>query len=61
MKLLSDQIDERELSIILRELDRILSADIAGDIVEFGCYIGTTSVPMGRRLMTTSRALYVHD
>jgi O-methyltransferase len=61
MKLLSDQIDERELSIILRELERILSADIAGDIVEFGCYIGTTSVPMGRRLMTTSRALYVYD
>lgn len=61
MKLLSDQIDERELSIILRELEKILSADITGDIVEFGCYVGTTSVPMGRRLMTTSRALYVYD
>ena len=61
MKLLSDQIDEHELSIILRELEKILSADITGDIVEFGCYVGTTSVPMGRRLMTTSRALYVYD
>ena len=46
MKLLSDQIDERELNIILRELERVLSQAVAGDVVEFGCYVGTTSVPM---------------
>lgn len=61
MKLLSDQIDERELAIILRELDKVLANDTAGDIVEFGCYVGTTSVPIGRRLASTDKTLYVYD
>lgn len=61
MKLLSDQIDERELSIILRELRRTVEANVPGDIVEFGCYVGTTSVPMGQYLQSTSRTLYVYD
>jgi hypothetical protein len=46
MKLLSDQIDEHELRIILRELAHTLEKDVVGDVVEFGCYVGTTSVPM---------------
>lgn len=61
MKLLSDQIDERELSIILRELEKILAADILGDVVEFGCYVGTTSVPLGWRLANTEKKFYVYD
>ena len=61
MKLLSDQIDERELAIILRELERVLDAGIEGDVVEFGCYVGTTSVPLGKRLTGTDRTLYVYD
>lgn len=61
MKLLSDQIDERELSIILRELQHVLKNDIKGDVVEFGCYVGTTSVPLAKELAPTGRALYVYD
>lgn len=61
MKLLSDQIDERELNIILRELEKTISHDINGDVVEFGCYVGTTSVPIGQRLMSTNKKLYVYD
>lgn len=61
MKLLSDQIDERELAIILRELEHVLTAGIAGDVVEFGCYVGTTSVPVARRLASTDRRLFVYD
>lgn len=61
MKLLSDQIDERELAIILRELEKSLTATATGDVVEFGCYVGTTSVPIGKRLMSTSRTLHVYD
>lgn len=61
MKLLSDQIDERELGIILRELDRVISANVTGDVVEFGCYVGTTSVPMAARLQNTDKLLYVYD
>ena len=54
VKLLSDQIDERELEIILRELKKVLAADVAGDVVEFGCYVGTTSVPMATPNTATS-------
>lgn len=61
MKLLSDQIDERELQIILRELEKVLTGDVIGDVVEFGCYVGTTSVPLGARLQQTDRKLYVYD
>ena len=61
MKLLSDQVDERELAIILRELEKVLVADVEGDVVEFGCYVGTTSVPMGQRLMTIDKRLFVYD
>lgn len=61
MKLLSDQIDERELAIILRELETVLTANVQGDVVEFGCYVGTTSVPMGKRLMKTDKKLFVYD
>lgn len=61
MKLLSDQIDQRELAIILRELERVLAANVVGDVVEFGCYVGTTSVPMGKRLATTDKTLHVYD
>ncbi len=61
MKLLSDQIDERELGIILRELETVLKNNVDGDIVEFGCYVGTTSVPVAQRLRTTDKTLYVYD
>lgn len=61
MKLLSDQIDERELNIILRELEKTISSGVVGDIVEFGCYVGTTSVPIGDRLKSTDKKLYVYD
>ena len=61
MKLLSDQIDERELAIILRELEKVLGVGTPGDVVEFGCYVGTTSVPLGKRLVTTNKKLFVYD
>lgn len=61
MKLLSDQIDERELQIILRELRTVVTAQVPGDVVEFGCYVGTTSVPMAQLLQTTEKTLHVYD
>ena len=59
MKLLSDQIDEHELEIILRELKKTHS--VPGDVVEFGCYVGTTSVPMTNQLRSTEKRLFVYD
>lgn len=61
MKLLSDQIDERELSIILRELEKTISSGVSGDVVEFGCYVGTTSVPMAQQLVQGDKTLFVYD
>lgn len=61
MKLLSDQVNEREIVIILRELDRVIAKTIAGDVVEFGCYIGTTSVFLAEKLQNTGRRLWLYD
>jgi O-methyltransferase len=63
MDLLSDQVGEKEINIIIRELRRIIDKNILGDVVEFGCYLGTTSVYLAKVLMESSdnRQLYVYD
>ena len=57
--LLSDQIDRSELAVILRELERV--QDIAGDVVEFGCFAGTTSVHISKWLEGSDRTFHVYD
>lgn len=42
--IVSDQVDMRELRVILYELESLLKAGAVGSIVEFGCYTGTTSL-----------------
>lgn len=61
MKLLSDQVDEREVHVVLRELVRVLEAGVPGDVTEFGCYVGTTSVHLAERLKGTDRTLWLYD
>ena len=58
LQLLSDQVSETEIRVILRELAR--TADVPGDVVEFGCYVGTTSVYLARELKGDKR-LHVYD
>jgi O-methyltransferase len=63
--IISDQMKRPALEIVLGELERTLSGGVAGDIVEFGCYIGTTSLFL-RRLLdehgeTGARQLHVYD
>lgn len=58
MKLLSDQVDEREVRTILRELAS--TAAVPGDVVEFGCYVGTTSVHLMQAL-APGKTLHVYD
>lgn len=61
-KLLSEQITKAELQVILRELQHVLTEGVRGDVVEFGCYVGTTSVHMQRFLQPhTERQLWVYD
>lgn len=62
MSLISDQVDEKEIEIVIRELKRVIDNGVSGDVVEFGCYLGTTSVYLAKLLMSvTGRELYVYD
>ncbi|MDQ5913950.1 MAG: O-methyltransferase [Patescibacteria group bacterium] len=61
--IISEQIEKDELLIILKELERILSLDFEGDICEFGCFVGTTSLFIQRLLQVSSskKKLYLYD
>ena len=59
MALLSDQVSEKEVEIVRRELAAVMGLD--GDVCEFGCYIGTTSVFLARDLMGSGKTLYLYD
>jgi len=63
--LVSDQISREELLVVLRELERTLQQGTEGDIVEFGCYLGTTSLFIRRLLDQTDesakRAFHAYD
>lgn len=48
--IISDQVDAKELAVILQELERLLVANQRGSVVEFGCYSGTTSLFIRRLL-----------
>lgn len=63
--LVSDQINAQQVALLWEELAHVLQQDIAGDIVEFGCYTGTASLFL-RRLMDETgqsalRALHAYD
>lgn len=62
--IISDQVGEAELHIVWNELEKVLQAGVPGNIVEFGCYIGTTSLFI-RRLLNEAgehtRAFHVYD
>jgi len=62
-KLISDQIEQDELLVILTELEKVLDADVEGDIVEFGCYSGTTSLFIQRMLIAkgSTKKLHTYD
>ena len=52
--IISDQVDAKELRVLLRELEKVLRGGTTGNIVEFGCYVGTTSLFI-RRLLDAYR------
>jgi len=61
--IISDQVSRHDLEVILGELENVLDRHIQGDIVEFGCYIGTTSLFI-RRLLdkhNQQREFHVYD
>ena len=61
--LVSDQVEYPELSVIVRELLGVIDSGISGDVVELGCYTGTTSLFIQRVLReeAKSRGFHVYD
>lgn len=61
--LVSDQVEYAELEVIVRELERVLSTDVPGSVIEMGCYNGTTSLFLARLLAqhASQRELHVYD
>ncbi len=61
--IISDQIEPDELQVILTELEKTIDTNVPGDVVEFGCYTGTTSLFIQRLLISkkSDKKFYVYD
>lgn len=61
--IISDQIEKPAMGVVLRELEKTLEMDVKGDVVELGCYIGTTSLFIRRLLdeRKENRRFYAYD
>lgn len=63
--IISKQVTRERLEVILKALELTVQLDVPGDIVEFGCYIGTTSLFLRRLLdeygQSGSRELHAYD
>ena len=60
---ISDQVSKQQIEVILRELDTVIAKGVDGAVVEFGCYIGTTSLFIRRLLdqRDAARPFHVYD
>jgi O-methyltransferase len=61
--LISDQVSTWQLEVILDELTHTIEHGIGGSVVEFGCYMGTTSLFIRRLLdaLHDDREFHVYD
>lgn len=61
--LISDQVNSTQLQVILSELEKTLQKRVTGEVTEFGCYIGTTSLFIRRLLDSHAdpREFHVYD
>ena len=60
---ITDQVTKEGVAVVWHTLEATLQANIAGDVVEFGCYAGTTSVFI-RRLLNqqgSDKVFHVYD
>jgi O-methyltransferase len=63
--IISQQVTRERLAVVLGACEDVLRRGVPGDIVEFGCYVGTTSLFL-RRMMdaydqSDKRELHVYD
>lgn len=63
--IISDQVTRERLRVVLSAFEKVLQATVPGDVVEFGCYVGTTSLFLRRLLnayyQSNGRELHVYD
>ena len=62
---ISDQVSLDDIRLVLTNLQHVVENQVPGDVVEFGCYVGTTSLFI-RRLLdamgeSSKRAFYAYD
>lgn len=64
-QIISDQITREGLEVVISALEETLKTGVEGAIVEFGCYVGTTSVFIRRTLdqqhQSGMREFHVYD
>ena len=61
MKQSNCQLDSSETEIIINQLKAVLANNVNGDVVEFGCYDGATSIQLAKAISGSGRKLYVYD
>lgn len=61
--IISEQVSKAELQRILDCLEEVLMHETPGDVVELGCYVGTTTLFLRRMLLAykSRKALHVYD
>ena len=61
--LISNQVNKYQVDAVMGELEKVCTRDIQGAVVEFGCYIGTTSLFIRRLLdeIDPLRPFHVYD
>lgn len=55
------QVSSAETTILLTLLRQVLFQNCPGDVVEFGCYKGDTSILFQRELQKTNKTLWLYD
>ena len=62
-KLISDQVSIKEIRLVLESILKVIVGGVEGDICEFGCYSGTTSLFISRLLvkLKSEKKLWVYD
>lgn len=55
------QVSSAETAILISLLQQVLAKNIAGDVVELGCYRGDTSILFQRELQKTDKTLWLYD
>jgi len=61
--IITEQVTRAELIKILSSLEDVLKRDVSGDVVELGCYVGTTTLFLQRLLLqhNSGKALHAYD